>query len=193
MSNVKLTDGVRAQILALVKSGTHPNVACAASGLHEGYLRQLRFDARRGKREEERSLIDEIAQAQAQAESNDVVMTKRAASLEKLSVTCPSCSAPFQADPAAMASLIGAAESAQRIKASAASVAMQRLERRFPERWSQKVIHTVQEEHDRLLNVAQRVLSAEVFELLLEEYLAGDGGEGAPGGSEGGEASGGVH
>jgi hypothetical protein len=82
---------------------------------------------------------------------------------------------------------------AARAKSLAAEVAIKKLERRHPKRWSQKVVHTIAEEHDRLLDVAQRVLAPDVFELLLEEYLAGGESEGEAPSGPSGQAEGSTH
>lgn len=177
MPNVKLTPEVRKQVLAAVQAGTHPQTACTASGLGPQYMKHLRAEVRRGVNVDGRAFLDDIARAAALAETGDVLATKRAASVESLELSCPHCHKEFKGDPVHLANVIGAAESGQRIKASAAGVAMQRLERRFPQRWSQKVVHTVQEEHERLLDVCERILTPEVFEALLDEYFASDGGE----------------
>lgn len=51
------------------------------------------------------------------------------------------------------------------------------MERRFSRRWAQRVRVQVESELDRMLDRAERVLSPEDFELLLEAVAAEDGAE----------------
>lgn len=192
MSGGKVTDEQRAAIIAAIRDGAHPDIACTAFGLGAGYLRDLRYRARKGDTAAA-EFADAIAAAVAHGELTDVQSTAKAARSEGTTVTCPHCSREYVADPAELALLVQAAESAQRVRKMQADVAITRLERRHPKRWSQRVNHVVQEEHERLLDVAQRVLTREVFELLLEEYLAEGNGEGEASGGQSGPATGDVH
>lgn len=179
----KMTEEARAQILALCRAGLHPDRAFTAAGLSPVTLRKWRMYARKGRRDAI-AFCDELEQAIAQCEANDVLTTRRAATNEKETVTCPECGERVQLDPLhvlAMARHVGAV---QGIKSSQASIALQRLKLRFPRRWSERIVHTVEEEHNRLLNVAERVLAREVFEALLEAYLSETSGEEPPESSE---------
>lgn len=191
----KLTPEVQAQIVAAVRAGAHAGVAFTACGLSEALLRQIRYGVRHKNAgwEEHEEFLEQIAQAEGQCEVGGVIVTRAAEHLDKPVITCPECGEKYKADPMAITALVGMLESGQRMKASAADVAMKRLERRFPKRWSQKVIHTVQEEHERLLDVCQRVLAPEVFEALCEEYLASDGSESEAADGQSGPATGDVH
>lgn len=179
MGVTKLTDKVKEQILGFIRSGLHPSVACTAVGLGPRYLTCLRQVSRDGSDESARVFLAAIETAIGLAEAEDVITTKRAAKVDPIELVCPHCSEPFKGDPVHLANVVGAAESAQRMKLGAAGMAMTRLERRFAQRWSQRVTHTVQEEHERLLDVCERILTPEVFELLCQEYFAeiGDAAE----------------
>jgi hypothetical protein len=192
MAIVKMNDALREQILGAIRAGVHPTEACTAAGLDRCYMYEARRLARNGSATS-LAFLEAVAQASALAEVDDVLTTKRAAKVETVALVCPECKAPFHGDPVQLANVLGAAETAQRVKASAAGIAMTRLERRFSQRWSQRVVHTVQEEHERLLNVAERILAPEVFELLLEEYISSNGGEDAPEDDQGPAPRAGVH
>jgi hypothetical protein len=191
-AKLKLNDDARAQILALCRAGMHPDRAFTAAGLSPSTLRKWRMYARKGKREAI-AFCTELEQAIAQCEANDVLTTRRAAVNENETVSCPECGERVQLDPLrilAMARHVGAV---QGIKTQQASIALQRLKLRFPRRWSERVVHTVEDEHNRLLDVAERVLETEAFELLLEAYLSETDGDEPPASSEGPEESGKLH
>lgn len=189
---MKVPDVSRTRVIARIKSGDHPRVALTAEGFGKTYYRRLQHAADGGD-ESAKAFCEEIETAEALAESNDVITTKRAATVEQVELTCPECDTKFRGDPVALAETLGAAEAGQRIKAMAHTAALQRLERRYPKRWSLKVTHTVEEEHTRLLDVAQRILAPEVFDRLLEAYIASESGAGETADGSGGTASGGVH
>jgi len=188
----KLTDEARKQLLALVRGGMHPDRACQAVGVAPGAIRRWRMEARNGKKKQQ-ALVDEIDTAEAQCEANDVMMTRRAATLEKSDAKCSECGAAIQIDAFTLLGMQSHVTAAQNVKNMAASVALQRLTLRFPKRWSQRVVHTVEEEHNRLLDVAQRVLAPEVFEALLDAYLTADSGGDETGADPGGQAAEPVH
>ena len=194
MSGPKITDEARRKILEAVGIGVHPQVACVAAGMGECYYRDLRRRAQSRGDEVAREFLNAIKAAEAGGEIADVAAASRAtAEFEEREINCPNCGGMYEVEYETLAAIVGKFESMQKAKGLAAEVALKKLERRHPQRWSQKVIHTVQEEHDRLLNVAQRVLAPEVFESLLEEYLAAGSGESEASGDQGGEAGGGVH
>lgn len=189
----RFSDEARVKVLEAVRAGVHPQVACVAAGMSQSFYKQVRYRARNGDVEAQ-ELVEAIETAEAKAEVTDVEATQRAVQpFADHEVVCPHCDEPFSADPEQLAAIVGKYESFQKAKGLAAEVAIKKLERRHPKRWSQKVIHTVQEEHERLLNVCQRVLEPEVFEALLEEYLSEGEGEGEASDSSGGASTGGVH
>ena len=187
----KLTDETRARILAKIRHGVHPSVAFQSEGCSRQLLAWVRAQARAGD-QHQIEFVDAIQAAEAQCEADAVIATSRAASVQKVPVDCPHCGEAFTADMAALLA-INSAVSAQQAKALAAQHAMTRLERRFSKRWSQKVVHTVQEEHERLLDVCQRILAPEVFESLLESYLAEGDSESEAAGGTSGPTTGDVH
>ena len=193
MSGRPITDEQKRQVLAAVSKGVHPQVACVAAGLSRSYYQQLRYRARHGEQSAQ-EFAAQIETAEAQGEVGDVEATDRALEpIDGHELTCPQCESKYMADPEVFAALAGKFESWQKAKSLAADIALKKLERRHPKRWSQKVIHTVQEEHQRLLDVCERVLAPEVFESLLEEYLADGSGEDEAAGGQSGQAGGGVH
>jgi hypothetical protein len=188
---IKLTDEIRQRILAKVRHGVHPAVAFRSEGMSRQYLPWCRAQARNGD-QRMAELIEAIEAAEAQCESDAVIATSRASSIQRVPVTCPGCGAGYQVDAATVIALDNALDG-QQVKASASQHAMQRLERRFSKRWSPRIVHTVEEEHSELLDVAQRVLAPEVFELLLESYLARRNGESEAADGQGEPSDGGVH
>lgn len=194
MSGPKITAAQRDKILEAVGKGAHPQVACTAAGLSQSYFRVLRFRARGGEAEAQ-AFVSAIEQAVAQAELNDIDATHRAtAPIETKTITCPHCDAEYTAEPDQLAALAMRVLDVAKAKSQAAEVALKKLERRHPHRWSQKVI-PVQDQHERLLDVAERILERQAFESLLEAFLAdiGGGGEGETPAAPSGSASGGVH
>lgn len=193
MSGAPITAEQRQKILEAVAKGVHPQVACSAVGLNRSYYKLLRHRARNGDASAER-FVEDIEAAEAQGEICDVEATTRAVQpLDDKPIECPECGAEYRATPEQLAAEVARLTDVAKAKGLAAEVALKKLERRHPKRWSQKIVHTVQEEHDRLLNVCQRVLAPEVFELLLEEYLAEGSSEGEAGGDQGEQTGGGVH
>jgi hypothetical protein len=194
MPNPRVTDEQRRKILEAVGKGAHPQVACTAVGLSQSYFRVLRFRARNGDLDAQTFCIA-IETAAAQAELDNVDATNRAiAPFEEKTIVCPHCEAEYVADPEQLAVLAMRVTDMAKAKAQIADVALKVLERRHPVRWSQKII-PVQDQHERLLDVAERVLEREVFESLLEAFLAdADGGsESETPGRSSGPAEGGIH
>jgi len=194
MSGPRITDDQRAKILEAVGEGAHPQVACTAVGLSQSYYRVLRFRARNGEPDAQ-AFAAAIETAAAQAEIADIKATARAtAPIETKTLMCPHCDCEYTADPEQLAALAMRVFDLSKAKSQAADIALKKLERRHPHRWSQKII-PVQDQHERLLDVAERVLEREVFESLLEAFLAdADGsGESETPGSPSGQADGGVH
>lgn len=189
----RLTDEQREQVLKAVRIGVHPGVACTAAGLSKSYYGQLKYRARGGD-PDAISFSEAIDAAAAQSETADVEAANRATqAIDDKPIECPECGAEYRATPEQLAAEVARLTDVAKAKGMAAEIALKKLERRHPKRWSQKVIHTVQEEHERLLDVAQRVLAPEVFELLLSEYLAEGSGESETSSGSGEQAGGGVH
>jgi hypothetical protein len=170
----QLTDEHKERILNLVRSGVHELQAFLAIGISRRTYYRYREKAARGVRKWT-ALFADIEQAQAQAEAQDVVVTKRAVTPENVEVHCSSCGEPMRIDPITALALCDQITAAQSVKSSAASIAFQRLMLRFPQRWQQRVVHEISTAHDRFLDVAQRVLAPEVFELLLAAYAQSEG------------------
>lgn len=188
----KLTDKALEQILALVRSGMYPERAFVAAGLGHSTFRWLRAQAREGKRKYEK-IVEDIEEAVAMCEAADVLTTRRAATIEKTEVECEHCGERMQVDPMLLLTMASTLQNAHSIKNMAANAAFQRLMLRFPKRWSPRVTHTIEEEHEDFLKCAQDVLAPEVFESLLEAYLARrEGAAEAPGGT-GEPPTGSVH
>lgn len=167
------TEEQRQQVLDDVRAGVHPSVACAAAGLSTAYFHRLRHRARSGD-QAAIAFADAIGQAQAQGEAADVrAATRGTHGIEDdVPIICPQCNAEYEEKFERLVAMVSRYESAAKAKSLAADIALKKLERRHPARWSQKVIHTVQEEHERLLNVCQRELPPEMFERVLETYLS---------------------
>lgn len=189
----RLNDEQREQVLHAVRIGVHPGVACTAAGLSKSYYGQLKYRARSGD-VEAIGFSEAIDAAAAQGETADVEATSRATQpINDKPIECPECGAEYRATPEQLAMDVARLTDVAKAKGIAAEVALKKLERRHPKRWSQKIVHTVQEEHERLLDVCQRVLAPETFELLLEEYLAEGSGESEASGSTSEPTGGGVH
>lgn len=189
----RLSDEQREEVLRAVRIGVHPGIACTAAGLSKSYYGQLKYRARNGDAEAA-EFAEAIDAAAAQGERADVEATTRATvPINDTSIECPECGAEYRAEPEQLAAEVARLTDVAKARGMAAEVALKKLERRHPKRWSQKIVHTVQEEHERLLDVAQRVLEPEVFELLLEEYLAEGSGESEAGERQGEPTGGGVH
>jgi len=194
---MKLSNEQRAKVLDAVGKGAHPHVACTAAGLNVDYFYVLRSRAKRGNEEAQR-FLDEINAAQARAELEAVEAAHRAVQpMDEVKIVCPHCNEQYVAELEHIAALAMRHEGIQKAKSAAAEVALKTLERRHPKRWSQKVVHTIAEEHDRLLDVVQRVAERlsqpEIFELVLEEYLAGGEGESEASSGSSGQTEGGIH
>lgn len=193
MSGAPINDDQRARILDAVSKGVHPPIACTAAGLNTDYFYLLRSRARRGDQKAQ-EFLSAILAAQAQSEVTAVEAAHRATQpIEEAKISCPHCGEPYVAEAEHLAALAMRVFDAQKAKSLAADVALKTLERRHPKRWSQKVVHTIAEEHDRLLDVCQRVLAPEVFESLLEVYLAEGESEGEARSDQGGPTTGDVH
>jgi hypothetical protein len=172
----KQLEEAQPRILNLVRAGNHPAIAATSVGVPRGtYYRweQLGRDGRKPYAE----FVKAVAQAQAESEAREVVTVQRASVVDKHPVTCPQCGTEYQADFLQMLASAGLTERAQRIKSACAQNSLSLLSLRFPKRWSPRVIHTIEDEHNRLLDVAQRLLAPEAFESLLEGYLAETDGE----------------
>lgn len=191
----KLTPETLESVVAAVRAGAEPSVAFRAFGLSESYWKQQVFVVRHKRPgwETAQPVVDSVLQAQAQCEVNSIATTRAAERVDKVAVKCPDCGAKYEADPMHISGLLMNVEAGHRMKAAAAATALHRLERRFPKRWSQKVVHTIAEEHDRLLDVIQRLLAPEDVERILEAYLSGGEGEDEAPSAPGGSPEGGVH
>jgi hypothetical protein len=171
------------RILALVRAGNYPVVAAGDSGVSRQLFHAWRKNAESG-RQEYKDFFERVEIAEAQSEARDVFTTAKAASIDPVKVTCQHCRAPFElsADQAlALTEEANALMAAQRMRSAAAEMAIARLSMRFPKRWSARLVHEVGDAHERFLNVAQRVLAPEVFELLLAAYVASESDSEAPG------------
>lgn len=162
---------VQQRIVNLVKAGNHPAVAAVSVGVKRSTYYRWEQHGRLGRRPYAQ-FVDAIAQAQAEAEAREVVTVQRASTVERQPIVCPQCQHEWQADFMQMLAQAKMVESAQRLKQMCATNSMQLLSLRFPKRWSPRVTHTIEAEHNRLLDVAQRLLAPAVFEQLLEQYLA---------------------
>jgi transposase-like protein len=193
-------------ILNLVESGNHLNVAARAAGVSKQLLYLWRGRAREGK-EPYASFFEDVEGSIAKGEARDVVTTARAASVDTVKLTCETCGANMVASVPQVLEAIGNVEVAQKLKSSAASMALERLARRYPARWSPQVKHVVIEEQDRFIHAAEQwaerfgqkhgLSGQEVFLSLCDAFVESEGGaedEGDP--SEGpsrGPAQGSVH
>lgn len=169
-----MTSSQQANALRLIRAGMHVEQAFVAAGVHRATYYRIKAKARAGEAVAS-ELFAKVDRAIAECEADDVVTTHSASRLEQGRVKCR-CGRLVDVDLAQAEALVGRLSDAQRAKAAAAGVAIDRLQRRFPKRWSPRVLHEVAEEHGRLLDVAERVLEPEVFELLLAAYVEGDGG-----------------
>jgi len=193
MSGPKMTDAQRAEVLEAVQSGLHPQIACTAAGLGKTYFYDLRYRARKGDSNAQQ-FFDEIESAAAQSERADVKAVARAtAPLNDQAIVCHECGAELQCDGEQLAAMVARLTDVAKAKGIAAEVAIKKLERRHPDRWSQKVVHTVEEQHKKLLDVCERELAPEDFERVLEAYVALGSGESEASGGQGEQAGGGVH
>ena len=188
----KRTITVREKVLLLVRGGNKLAAALSTCGVTRQRLHEWRGLAANGSKKYI-EFFEAAQRAVDESEVNDVVVTARAASLDQTELTCTRCGTPVRITSDEMLAAAGALAAAQRVKASAAQVAFQRLALRNPAQWSPRVVHTVEEEHNRLLDVAQRILAPEVFRALLEAYLAQDDGEGEAAVAGGEPPTGGVH
>lgn len=187
----KLED-VSKRVLLLVRGGNRLSTALSACGIKRSTLHDWRTKAQAGNRKY-REFFEAAQRAADEGECNDVVTTARAANLDAVAVPCQRCGASLNVTSDQLLALAGDLVTGQGLKVSAAQIAFQRLALRNPKHWSPRVTVTVEEEHNRLLDVAQRVLAPEVFVVLLEAYVASGGGEdeASPGPSE--PAPGAVH
>lgn len=167
----------QAKIVQLVKAGNHPPIAAQSVGVPRATYYRWEKWGREGKRHY-REFVAALSQAQAESEAREVVTVQRASSVDKQPVVCQQCGHEWQADFMQMLNAAKLTESSQRLKMMCAQNSLQLLSLRFPKRWSPRVIHTIEEEHNKLLDIAQRLLEPELFERLLEAYLMSmDGGE----------------
>src|ERR1700712_2126825 len=111
-AKLKLDKDARAQILALCRSGMHPERAFAAAGLAPSTLRKWRLYAKAGKKTAQ-AFLAELDQAIAQSEAADVLATRRAATVESQDVVCPSCHERVQLDPLSMLAMARHVSAAQ--------------------------------------------------------------------------------
>lgn len=178
---LKLTDEKLEQVIALLRAGMHAERAFVALGLGESTYRWLRMRAREGSKKYG-AIVQRLEEAIAMSEAADVITTRRAATVDQADVPCESCGHVMKIDPMLLLASGRQLQLAHNIKTMAASAAFQRLQLRFPQRWSPRVTHTIEEQHSEFLECAQRVLAPEVFERLLEAYIALREGAGeAPG------------
>ena len=193
MSGPKMTEAQRAEVLEAVVIGVHPNVACTAAGMGSKYFAKLRYRARHGEAEAI-AFLGEIEAAASKSELADVKALARAtAPINDHAITCHECGAELQCDSEQLASMVARVTDVAKAKGMAADVAIKKLERRHPERWSQKIVHTVEEQHRELLDICERLLAPEDFERVLEAYVALRSGEGEAPAGQGEQAGGGVH
>ena len=189
----KVTDEQRAKVIEAVRQGNHPHVACTAAGLSTDYFYVLRHKARNGD-ETARAFLLAIDTAQAQSEVDDVAAAHRATQeIAEAKIVCPHCGEQYVAEPEHLAALAMRIFDAQKAKSAAAEVALKKLERRYPKRWSQRVVHTVTEQHEQLLSVCERLLAPADFARVLEAYVAEGDGSGEIAGAESRPATGDVH
>lgn len=181
------------RILNLVRAGNHPAIAATSVGVPRATYYRWEQQGRQGLKPYAQFFLA-LQQAQAESEAREVVTVQRASSVDRQRVVCPRCQNTWEADFMAMLAQAKQVESAQRLKQMCASNSLQLLQLRFPKRWSPRVTHTIEHEHNRLLDVAQRILAPEVFKSLLENYLAETDSDGeAPESGDGAEGSGPVH
>lgn len=172
----KLLAASAAKIVNLVKAGNHPPIAAQSVGVSRATYFRWQRSARDGV-QPFAEFFAALSQAQAESEAREVVTVQRASQVDKQPVKCPECEHEWEADFLQMLTQARLTESAQRLKTAAAQNSLQLLQVRFPKRWSPRVIHTIEEEHSRLLDIAQSVLPKEQYEALLEAYLADEDGE----------------
>jgi hypothetical protein len=177
-------EGVRDRVLLLVRGGNHLSTALGACGVTRQTLHDWRSRATAGNKKYQ-EFFEAVQRAIDEGECNDVVTTARAANLDAVRVPCQRCGASLSVTSDQLVALAGDVVTGQSLKMSAASVAFQRLALRNPARWSPRVTLTVEDEHNRLFDVAQRVLAPEVFELLLDAYIASGSREGTQDGAPG--------
>lgn len=167
----KLTDELLDKLEALLQAGVHPERAFVAVGLGESTWRWLKMRAREGSRKHEK-IVARLDRAIAMCEAADVITTRRAAQVEQVDVVCPECGERVRLDPLQLLNMGNRLHTAQGVKAMAGSAAFQRLMLRFPKRWSARVVHQIEEEHEEFLACAERVLAPEDFDRLLDAYIA---------------------
>lgn len=179
-----LTDEERDKALNLIRAGVHPEEAFVAIGVPRRSYYTYKARSRKGS-PKWRELFRAIDQAQAQCESNDVVVTRRAVQSEPVEIECEHCGEVMRLDEAKALVVADQITSAQSVKSQAAAVAFQRLMLRFPKRWQARIVHEVSSQLDGFLDVAQRVLTGEVFEALLTAYVESQGDSETPALEEG--------
>jgi hypothetical protein len=183
---------VRDRILLLIKSGNRLPAAAGACGVTRQTLFDWRQRAAKGHRKYA-AFFEAVQRATDEGEVHDVVQTARAATVDESGVTCHRCGTGLRVPADQLLALAGNAVAAQNLKTSAASVAFQRLALRDPKHWAPRVQQTVDQEHNRLLDVAQRVLDAKTFRTLLEAYVAETDGDEPAGDGPSQRESGSVH
>jgi hypothetical protein len=168
----KLTDEkLLKRLELLVQGGNKLSTAASSLGISRQTMLYWRGEAAKGKRRYV-EFFRRMEVAADQGEVNDVLVTARAANPDAAHVLCPHCRHEFRITTDELLALAGELAAAQNVKASAAQVAFQRLALRNPKQWSPRVTVTVEEEHNRLLDVLQAKLAPEVFRLVVETYLA---------------------
>lgn len=188
-----MTDEQRQQILDAVAIGVHPHIACTAAGLGAQYFTKLRYRVRNGD-QVAADFLTEIQAAAARSELADVKAISRATEpINDQPIVCHECGAELRAEAEQLALWVAKLTDVAKAKGMAADVAIKKLERRHPARWSQKIVHTVEEQHQELLDVCERVLAPEDLERVLEAYVAIRSGESETPAGQGEPTGGGVH
>lgn len=170
-----LDDVLQGKILSLLRAGNHFVPAVLAAGASREALGKWHARAHGTAPDLRYVRFFQLAdQAIAECEARDVVTTAQAASIDGVKAQCQHCKGEVKVDIAQVYEQAGMLERAHRIRTAAAAIALQRLQLRFPKRWSKVVVHEIQikEEHDTYLNVAAEVLPPEWFEALCLAYVA---------------------
>lgn len=168
----KRLEEVRERVLLLVRGGNTLSTALSACGIRRQRLHEWRAAAAAGKRNKYTLFLEEAQKASDEGEVNDVITTARAANLDHKPVACERCGHRYAITTDEMLQLAGEMGAAQKVKESAAMVAFQRLALRNPQHWSPRVVHTIDDQLNEFLDVAQGLLEPEVFRALCSAYLA---------------------
>ncbi len=163
-----LLEQVREQALDLVRAGLAPDRALLAAKVSRRTIADWRERAAAGVAQYVQ-FFEDVAQAEAEGEARDVITTAKAAWPERSGQFCQKCGTPVQID-------LGELDGTHRTLGNAAAIALDRLGRRFPRRWSQSMRVAVEEEHEQFLLLAKGVLAEagqpELFERLMDAYEA---------------------